>query len=317
MSTSPFTKASLRHRSFTGYSQVWLAQDHVLVLRSSRIKETYRRFLFADIQAIVITQGPDVSVPRGLFGVLILIGLLWAITATSIAGKVFLGLVTVIAAGLLIRDVMRGPRCRCVLQTAVSREQVDALSRTREARRFVEQVTPLIEQAQQQIVPQERDSTASSETSPMPDAAAQPPAISRRPSFAAETFFGLLFFTGILMLAGSSTPLSTVFGVLAMVYTAEVVLGGLAVAQARSRSSVLWATAIASLVLVGVDAVFLTGASVWREFMSVVALGAGPQALSKQLTLPDNALYLAVGWRIIACATGLFACRWDRTKEPA
>jgi hypothetical protein len=286
-------------------------------LRSSRIKETYQRFLFSDIQAIVITEGPDSSIPRALFAVLTLIALLWAITATSIGGKVFLGLITLVALLLLIRDVMRGPRCRCVLQTAVSRERVHALSRTREARRFVEKVTPLIEAAQHQLVPQEAGSAASSEASPAPDATAQPPAITRRPSFAAETFFGLLFFTGLLMFAGASTPLSTAFGVLAMVYTSEAVLGGLAVAQSRSRSSALLAISIAGLVLVALDAVFLTGVAVGKEFISVIAQGANPQALAKPMSLPDTTVYLAVGWRIIACATGLFACRLDRTREPA
>ena len=110
MSAAPLIKASIKHRSFSGYSQVWLAPDHVLVLRSSRIKETYRRFLFADIQAIVITEGPDSSLRRGLFGVGTFILLIWASTATSIAGRVFLGSVGFIAVALLIREIVRGPR---------------------------------------------------------------------------------------------------------------------------------------------------------------------------------------------------------------
>jgi len=322
MSAAPLTKASIKHRSFTGYSQVWLAQDHVLVLRSSRIKETYRRFLFSDIQAIVITEGPDSSLRRGFLGVGVLILLIWAWTATSIAGRVFLGSVSLIAIALMIREVTRGPRCRCVLQTAVTREHVDALSRTREARRFLEMVTPLIQGAQGHIVPPEARSTKALETLWGQDAAAQPPRIVRRPGFAVETFFGLLFFTALLVFAVSDSASNTVIGAMAMVYTSELVLGGLAVAQSRVRSSVVFAIVIVSIAMVAGDIAFLTGSRVWEGFMRVIALSGavakgGPQLLGQSLDLGGNILLFSVGWRIVTCAAGLFACRWERTQEPA
>ena len=317
MSTAPFTRASLRHRSFTGYSQVWLAEDHVLVLRSSRIKETYRRFLFADIQAIVITEGPDFSLLRGLFGVGVLILIIWTWTATSVAGRVFLGSISLIAVALLIREMARGPRCRCILQTAVSRERVDALSRTREARRFLELVTPRIESAQSHIAPREEASAHSGETSSSQNAT--PPPIARQPGFVTETFFGLFFLTALLLFALSTAAVNTAFGLIVIVYASELVLGGLAVAQARSRSTLLLGIAIGALALIPVDMIVLTGTRVWGAFVNAIfgATGGRPPSLERLLDLPSNILMLSMGWRIVACATGLFACRWERTQERA
>ncbi len=234
MNAASLMKASVRHRTFTGYSQVWLAQDHVLVLRSQRLQEKYRRFLFADIQAIVITEGPDSSIPRALFGVGVLILVAWAASATTFAGRAFLGILGLFAAGMLVRDVMRGPRCRCVLQTAINREKIDALSRTHGARSFLELVSPLIQRSQQHIQASDAAPVSGFAVPSEATLVPTPPQVPEKPGFAAESFFGLLFLTGVLILAGSGEPLSTLFGLLSLVYVSELVLGVIAAAEART-----------------------------------------------------------------------------------
>ena len=58
MPQSIYTKLTRRHRTVLGYTQLWLAADHLLLLTSSRFAEQYQRFAFTDIQAIVVTQRP-------------------------------------------------------------------------------------------------------------------------------------------------------------------------------------------------------------------------------------------------------------------
>ena len=55
---SAYTKLTRRHRTIGGYTQLWLASDHILLLNNSRIAEEYKRFALSDIQSIVVTRLP-------------------------------------------------------------------------------------------------------------------------------------------------------------------------------------------------------------------------------------------------------------------
>ena len=58
MAKSIYRRLTSRARSLTGYSQLWIADDHLLQLRSTRFYEQYQRFAFADIQAVIVTELP-------------------------------------------------------------------------------------------------------------------------------------------------------------------------------------------------------------------------------------------------------------------
>ena len=63
--TSIYTKLTPVKRNFFGYTRLWLAPDHVLLLINSRFAEQYKRFALADIQSIVITElPPQVEIGR-------------------------------------------------------------------------------------------------------------------------------------------------------------------------------------------------------------------------------------------------------------
>jgi hypothetical protein len=47
-----------RKRTLLGYSQLWLAPDHILLVKSTRFAESYQRFALADIQAVTVTETP-------------------------------------------------------------------------------------------------------------------------------------------------------------------------------------------------------------------------------------------------------------------
>jgi hypothetical protein len=55
---SIYRRLTGRKRTLLGYSQLWLAPDHILLVKSTRFAENYQRFALADIQAITVTETP-------------------------------------------------------------------------------------------------------------------------------------------------------------------------------------------------------------------------------------------------------------------
>src|ERR1700722_14751245 len=85
MASSPYTKLTPRRRTLGGYTQLWLAADHLLLLSNSRFSEQYKRFSFSDIQAIVVTRLPSQIV---LQMVMILAALAWMALWFAVDSKI-------------------------------------------------------------------------------------------------------------------------------------------------------------------------------------------------------------------------------------
>ncbi len=145
---SPYTKLTPRHRTPGGYTQLWLAQDHLLLLTNSRFSEEYKRFSFADIQAIVVTQLPSQLV---LQLVMILAALAWMSLWFAVDSKFAKWAFEITGALALLWplvDIARGPRCRCFLRTRVSGEFLAPVSRIKTADNFLALIRPVIESVQ-------------------------------------------------------------------------------------------------------------------------------------------------------------------------
>jgi hypothetical protein len=129
MTRSLYRKVTSRRRSLMGYSQLWLGEGHLLLVRSARLVENYKRFALQDIQAIVISDGPDL---RAVQALAVAVSLGWAALALAMSstfGQGFYAITGFFALALAIIDIARGPRCRCVLHTAVSTESLPSVSR--------------------------------------------------------------------------------------------------------------------------------------------------------------------------------------------
>src|SRR5450631_648627 len=132
-----YRKLTSRRRSLLGYSQLWLGEGHLLLVRSARVAENYRRFALADIQAIVISDGPDLRAAQALA---VIVSLGWSALALAVSshfGKGFFALTGFCGLLLAIIDIVRGPRCRCVLHTAVSREALTPVCRRNASWKFL------------------------------------------------------------------------------------------------------------------------------------------------------------------------------------
>lgn len=129
----------------------WLADDHLLYVEVAGFVERYRRFHFRDIEAIVVLPNTRANLWALVWSLPLLVGLailIPAILKGSAAGVVAGAIVLAVALLPMIVHLARGPMCTTVIQTRINRQALRSLGRRRDADRAVEELRPLIEQAQ-------------------------------------------------------------------------------------------------------------------------------------------------------------------------
>jgi len=113
----------------------------------SGFTERYHRFYFTDIQAILVRPTALWYVELGLAGPALLLTLLLALV-TADEMRVFWVIAAMVVAIFLVIKLVQGRTCTCHVQTAVQLLALPSVNRRRHARRLMERVRPLIEQAQ-------------------------------------------------------------------------------------------------------------------------------------------------------------------------
>jgi hypothetical protein len=119
-----------------GYYTLWEADDHLLQIYSRFGIEDYKRFYFADIQAVVVcktSQGTVMSLALCAFTLLL------AFAAVSWAdwGPIVFGIPAGVLAVCAIFNIVRGPTCITTITTAVQTENLQSLHRLRNALDFM------------------------------------------------------------------------------------------------------------------------------------------------------------------------------------
>ncbi len=313
-----YRKAARRRRTLTGHSQLWMGPGHLLLLKSTHFAEEYQRFTFASIQSIVATEVPFNAAPR-IAGLLALAAALWlgygrtpfgATAEEAIAA--LLGGAFVIA---LMVDVARGARCRCVLQTAVSR-QILPVTRMRVARKLLGRLTPEIEAAQGALTPER---AAEMESAELLRAEVSPPAVPIAESRVPWVLFGIFLLNAGLAVLDLMFPRSQASSAIITVLPAELALTLyllLKPAPTTGRRARSWTRAVASLALVCllVDGIFLLSIGVgWIIAMTAASRGSGlPLPAPFTSILPTPFPWFRPGWRIAAGLLGLAAAWWER-----
>ncbi|HEY6390420.1 MAG TPA: hypothetical protein VIX89_04015 [Bryobacteraceae bacterium] len=190
---------------------LWMQSDHLLRVRANPFSEQYRRYYFADIQALVLTELPGTA------------AFYWYAAAISFA---FLGGLLVYSrhpvwgtlCGLLALLVFyfgwRVPNCSCYLKTSVGTDKLPAIRHLRAARKAVAMVLLEIEKIQGPLSRETLDAQLASGTAVSPAAL---PAISHYGGQLHWTLFALMLFHAALSAAiwfmdFYSTPLSVVSG---------------------------------------------------------------------------------------------------------
>lgn len=157
---------------------IWLGSDHLLLRESVYgLSESYKRFYFRDIQALVIRRSPAwlgwICVATALSLIFFFV---WVVTNWSGWGWPFLSALCFL---ITMVQLARGPTCVTYLITAVQRELLGSLNRLRKAQRVFKILVPLIEEKQgkfempvgpESVAP--RISAAPGSVPPLPAAAA-------------------------------------------------------------------------------------------------------------------------------------------------
>src|SRR5688500_6167698 len=131
-----------------GMTSLYAATDHLLLRVTSGFVETYRRFYFADIEAITVHTTMRRMVWSFMHGVALLASLLAILLSGSphFVSGFFAGLFAL----LLIWNIALGKTCATQLQTRVQKRKLP-IRRLRKALRVIDQLSSKIETAQAEI----------------------------------------------------------------------------------------------------------------------------------------------------------------------
>jgi hypothetical protein len=136
-----------------GRSSYWLGPDHMLLVMVEHYTESYRRFFYREIQALVIrrTTGWEWGMVLGVVG-LLLTGVPALMLASGPSGGAAEAWVFGMLSGVCLLGLMvhggRGPTCSVTLHTGVQKRQLPGVSRVRKGERLVAALVPRIEEAQ-------------------------------------------------------------------------------------------------------------------------------------------------------------------------
>ncbi|MCJ8502674.1 hypothetical protein [Desulfatitalea alkaliphila] len=142
----PYEKLPGRWMSLFNRRTLWQGADHLLWVEHTMMQETYRRFYFKDIQALVMRRNRLHHLWSAFWGGLALITGAMALTLGS-SGFVLEGFTLVWGLCLLLH-LVKGPCCEVFIQTAVQRERLTTQIRERQAIKVLDRIKAQAEKAQ-------------------------------------------------------------------------------------------------------------------------------------------------------------------------
>lgn len=310
MERSIYKRLTRKKRSFIGFSQLWLAPDHLLLVRSTRFSEHYQRFSLADIQAIVVTELPDQPAAQIAVVAAVVIGAVGFFSVTALFGKILLAVLGVAGLAALARNIALGPRASCHLHTAVSRELLSPVTRVRAARKFLDRLRPAIEAAQGVLTP-ERAAVLDLPSEILQE---KPPEVPGTPGYLPEVLFLLFLVNAAIVLASVRFPQAQLSGILFTTISGEIVILVVSLMRRAGRDSrrFIYALMIGALVAIGWDAYHVGSSFVGWINGAMEAARRGqqtPPSLDGWVAFTHADATFAAVWRITAGAAGL-ALAW-------
>ena len=159
---TPYKKLPARSFGWAGPARLWLGPDHLLQVTTTSLREKYRRFHLRDIEALLIRRTKlrlVLNLVSGGFAGLggAIGGAFWWFSslASDETGTVVLrvfgamfGLFTLGCLIFLLINTLLGATCACFIQTPAGLDRLATPGRSRQARKLIERLTPLIVAAQ-------------------------------------------------------------------------------------------------------------------------------------------------------------------------
>jgi hypothetical protein len=154
-----------------------MASDHLLLVKSARFREEYKRFYFCDIQAIVAAEARcfHISTRTTLIAVLWLLSFAILSAGQTLSflpgGGILTGICWIGGAALMLAWVYISAAwsCRCRIYTAVSSDELPSLYRVWTVRRFLRKIEPYITQAQGAIEGNAAEAVEDRQVGPLPE----------------------------------------------------------------------------------------------------------------------------------------------------
>jgi hypothetical protein len=215
-------------------NSLWIQPDHVLRVRRYAFSEEYRRYYFADIQAIVLTELPRTGAYYGFAAAAAL-----ALIAGALASAVHYvsAVLCVLTALPVFLIALRRRNCACYLKTLVSTEELPSLRRIKAAERSVAILKAEIQRAQGELSAETFDAYLAS-LGPSPAVVAKLD-VPHYDGLVHWILFGLVLLRGVLAAVVVAAHLyGWVLGMFGGTLSATVLLMGLIAAVKQHRTDV-------------------------------------------------------------------------------
>jgi hypothetical protein len=120
--------------------KIWKGSDHLLAVTETGYTEEFKRYYFSDIQSFTILWSKSYVGWAILWSMISLTA--FAITVSSSDGVSETIVFTGVFVTLLIIHLLRGPMCKCWIDTGINHDYLFAMRRVSQARRFWARVEP-------------------------------------------------------------------------------------------------------------------------------------------------------------------------------
>jgi hypothetical protein len=315
-------------------ASVWLGPDHLLLVRTWRFREEYKRYYMGDIQSIAVAEAPRFHISTPSIGTAILWLIAFAVAnfgpvaqSVSVHGtNLAEAFLWILAAALVVTWIYVSAKCSCIcrIYTAVSGDELPSIYRTWTARKFMSRVEPQIVAAQGAMEGEWAEAVDARRIGPPEDAA--PGAVASSASSAplrqnqgrlpplAELFVAIMFADATLTYYLGKHPTTALtrlgYGVLAVEIGLSVAL---LILHYRGRL-------LAGMQKLVIASILVTGATWYAQPMIQAVYVAGATRAGRPLTAqaPANAVVktLNTGAHLLWGIWGLGILLMQRERKP-
>jgi hypothetical protein len=133
---------------------LWLGGDHLLLVQRMGFTETYKRFYYRDIQALMIRKTAGGAIMSTVLGVITAVLFLCG-TVSNGSGRIALWIIGIIFALFTAISLWNGSSCVVQIKTSVQMERLPSWGRMRTARKGMERLRARLMEAQGAFFPEE------------------------------------------------------------------------------------------------------------------------------------------------------------------
>ncbi len=156
-SINKYSRLPGKRKKVIGKDTLWEGPDHMLMIESSSMAEDYKRFYYKDIKSIVFERSQAYMIINCVnIGMILFSYFLYYNFYKPYNSGILIpaGFIFVVSLYYLISNLYHGRSCNCWIETAVQRENLQAVKRVKHAEELIEKIEPWIIKAQGSLPPE-------------------------------------------------------------------------------------------------------------------------------------------------------------------